>query len=62
MKETAVAEADYVSAKQHQLDNPKAYEVEEPSEEVLANVAIINGFELAEPFRSEELQRERDSS
>lgn len=62
MKETAVTEAEYVAAKQHQLDNPKAYAAEEPSAEVLANVAVINAFELAEPFRSEELQRERDSS
>ena len=57
-----MTEAEYVAAKEHQLANPVAYEAQEPSAEVLANVATINAFEFAEPERSEELQRERDSS
>lgn len=57
----AVTEAEYVVAKEHQLANPKAYAVKDPSDEVLANVALINGFEFQDPARSEELQRERDN-
>lgn len=55
-----VTEEAYVAAKAHQLANPDAYAVRDPSAEVLANVATINGFELAEPDRAEELQRLRD--
>lgn len=57
-----MTEAEYVAAKAHQLANPDAYASQDPSDEVLANVATINAYELAEPERSEELQRERDNA
>lgn len=60
--EDPVSEAEYIAAKAHQLANPGSYAAEDPSPEVLANVAVINAFEFAESVRAEELQRERDSS
>lgn len=60
-KPKMTTEAEYKTAKAHQLSNPAAYAAQNPSDEVLANVAAINAFELAEPERSEELQRERDN-
>lgn len=37
--------AEYETAKQHQQDHPELYAVADPTAEVLANVAVINGYE-----------------
>lgn len=42
---TGITRAQYDQAKQHMLDHPELYEVKDPSDEVLANVALINDYD-----------------
>lgn len=45
MADTPPTKAEYDQARQHMSDHPDLYAVEDPTDEVLANVQLINEYD-----------------